>query len=259
MAVTWVSRVSVYLAMALALTVPGAQSVQAQQGALEKAVASANVDAGARYALRCKACHTVDKGGANRLGPNLWGVTGRNQASARGYNYSPAFRKLTGAWSLDALDTFLADPRKFAPGNRMAFAGITNSKQRHDVLAYLGSLSDKQVQQTKPAAGQAGQEPSLADELGLAAGEGREDVAALCSACHSMAIVHQQALDRDRWDELMSWMTNTQGMPALLGEERKRVVDYLVEHFGPQARRSQPNAMNPMMPGMPAMPLPQPK
>lgn len=236
----------------------------AQQAALDQALAQADVKAGERFALRCKACHTLDKGGANRLGPNMWDVIGRKQSSVKGYNYSPAFKKLTGTWTLSALDAFLTDPRKYAPGNRMAFPGIKSERQRHQLLAYLKTLSDTPAQpksDAKPAAAAAApaaSEPSFADELGLPSGNGREDVAALCAACHSMAIVRQQGLDRDRWDELMSWMTNTQGMPALLGEQRKLVVDYLAKNYGPQARQPRSNPMNPMMPRLPAMPLPPP-
>ena len=248
------------LAGAAALLLP-AGLAGAQQGALEKSVAGADAAAGKRYALRCKACHTLDKGGANRLGPNLWMVVGRKQAAVKGFNFSPAFRKLAGAWSLAELDAFLANPRKYAPGNRMAFAGAKSERQRHQLLSYLTSLSDT-PRRTKPevaAKPGAADGPSLADELGLPKGKGREDVAALCAACHSLSIVRQQGLDRDRWNELMTWMTEKQGMPAMESRQRKAVVDYLAQNFGPQSRRGRPNAMNPMMPSMPAMPLPMPK
>ncbi len=245
----------------LAFVMPLTGPVQAQQNELQKAVAAADVQAGKRYALRCKACHTLDKGGANRLGPNLWEIVGRKQTSVKKFKYSPAFKKLTGVWNVQELDAFLTNPRKYARGNRMAFAGIKQKKRRHQLLAYLASLSDKTPKTKAPvkrtAVAKGG--PSLADELKLATGNGREEVAALCSACHSLAIVRQQGLDRDRWDELMTWMTKKQGMPELKGKERTLVVQYLAKNFGPQSRKSRPSVMNPMMPRLSTMPLPTPK
>jgi cytochrome c len=241
----------------------------AETGDLQKQVAGGNVEAGERLAMRCKACHTLDKDGANKLGPNLWGVIGRPKATVGGFTYSNALTKLDGSWTLEELDKFLTDPRRYAPGNRMAFAGLRKAGQRHDLLAYLSTLGDK-----KPAIGTseataktdsdkpAEAEPTFADELGLPKGEGREDVAALCSACHSLLIVKQQGLDADRWDGLMDWMTEKQGMPALEPEDRTRIVSYLAEHYGPQSssRSMSPmNPMNPMMPTMPRMPAMPPQ
>jgi cytochrome c len=235
--------------------------VYAQQATVDKSVATADAEAGKRYALRCKACHTLDKGGANRLGPNLWNIVGRKKSSVAKFNYSPAFRKLEGVWSLEQLDGFMSDPRKFVPQTRMVFPGIKNASQRHNLLAYLATLSDTPPR-SKSVAGKAATAagaPSMADELNLPQGAGREDVAAICAACHSLSIVRQQGLDEDRWDELMTWMTEKQGMPELEAQQRKNVVSYLAKHFGPQSRQSRPNAMNPMMPSMPSMPLPMPK
>lgn len=247
----------------------------AQQTPLEKSISAADAGAGKRYALRCKACHTMDKGGANRLGPNLWDIVGRKQSSVKGFNYSPVFRKLTGSWSLQELDAFMTNPRKYATGTRMTFAGVKNAGQRHNLLAYLATLTDKpsvsSPSANKPSANKpsairtspkqttaATNDPSLADELDLPQGKGREDVAAICSACHSLSIVRQQGLDADRWDDLMTWMTEKQGMPELEVDQRKNVVSYLAKNFGPQSRQSRPNAMNPMMPRMPSMPMPMP-
>lgn len=248
---------------------PGAQQAMAQDDGVAAKVAAADAKAGERYALRCKACHTMTEGGANKLGPNIWDVVGRKKASVKGYKYSPAFQKLDGNWTLADLDAFLLNPRKAVPRNKMAFAGIRNDRQRYNVIAYLQTLSNtpvktpakpaaKKDEGTKKASAPATDVPSLADELGLPKGEGREQVAALCSACHSMNIVRQQGLDRERWDDLMTWMSEKQGMPALTGSDRKQVVDYLAANYGPQSRSRAVNPMNPMMPRMPAMPVPQP-
>jgi len=230
-------------------------STVAQEASLQKTIANSNANVGKRYALRCKACHTLNKGGANRLGPNLWGIVGRKQASTKGVKYSKAFKGLKSNWSLTELDKFLANPRKYAPGNRMAFAGVRKASQRYGLIAYLATLTDappstaKAKQSTRIAARPDG--PSLADELKLPNGSGRETVAAICSACHSLKIVQQQGLDKSRWDELMDWMTEKQGMPALSNPDRKKVVNYLASNYGPQSRSRRINPMSPMMPRMP--------
>lgn len=73
--------------------------------------------------------------------------------------------------------------------------------------------------------------------LGLPEDTGREEVVAFCGACHSLKLVTQQRLPRYRWEELMVWMTEKQGMPKLEPQEEKLVVDYLAEHLGPPTRR----------------------
>lgn len=72
---------------------------------------------------------------------------------------------------------------------------------------------------------------------GVAAHEGREEVVAYCGACHSLKLVTQQRLPRYRWEELMVWMHEKQGMPKLPEEEEQLIVDYLAEHLGPPPRR----------------------
>lgn len=86
---------------------------------------------------RCVACHTVDKGGQNGLGPNLHGVVGRAVAAAPNFGYSPALRAKGGTWDAAALDTFLTAPAKAIPGNRMAFAGIPEAAEREALILYL--------------------------------------------------------------------------------------------------------------------------
>ncbi|MFZ1679858.1 MAG: cytochrome c family protein [Rhizobiaceae bacterium] len=95
-------------------------------------------DRGGKVFAKCKACHLTDEGGANRVGPNLWGVFGRTVASTPGFAYSEALAALSGqAWDAAFLDAYLADPRKAVPGNKMAFAGLKDPGDRHDVIAYL--------------------------------------------------------------------------------------------------------------------------
>jgi cytochrome c2 len=105
-------------------------------------VADADPAAGERAFRQCAACHTVDQGGQNRVGPNLWNVFGADIGTHEGFNYSDALTGLEGIWTVDKLNAYLENPRGFAPGNRMAFAGLRNEADRAAVIAYLHSLSD---------------------------------------------------------------------------------------------------------------------
>ena len=105
-------------------------------------LASSDVKRGETAAKKCQACHTFEKGGANRVGPNLWGVVGRARATEAGFNYSAAMKAKGGDWSVDDLNHFLTSPKAFVPGTAMGFAGISKGSERADVIAYLNSLSD---------------------------------------------------------------------------------------------------------------------
>jgi cytochrome c len=109
---------------------------------IEKLLASADVTRGENVAKQCQACHTFDKGGPNRTGPNLWGVVGRARGSEAGFNYSAAMKAKGGSWTYDELNKFLTGPRNYIPGTAMTFAGLARPAQRADVIAYLNSLSD---------------------------------------------------------------------------------------------------------------------
>jgi cytochrome c len=92
---------------------------------------------GAQVFKRCTACHTIDKGGTNGVGPNLHGVFGRPVGSAPGFVYSAAMRAKGGVWDEAALDTYLTAPARAIPGNRMAFAGISEPAERQALILYL--------------------------------------------------------------------------------------------------------------------------
>ena len=102
---------------------------------------SANVDNGARIFRRCQACHKLEDG-ANGVGPHLYGVVGRDIASADGFNYSDALSGIDGAWTLDQLSAWIENPREFAPGNRMGFAGLKDEQDRADLMAYLQTIGN---------------------------------------------------------------------------------------------------------------------
>ena len=90
----------------------------------------------------CIACHNFNEGGANKVGPLLYGVVGRQQASASGYAYSAALKSHTGKWTYAELNKWLLKPSAYAPGTKMAYAGISNDQIRADVIDYLHTLSN---------------------------------------------------------------------------------------------------------------------
>ncbi|ACA16116.1 cytochrome c class I [Methylobacterium sp. 4-46] len=113
-------------------------------------LASADAAKGQSAAKKCAACHNFDKGGANKVGPNLWGVVGRPKGSHEGFNYSAAMKAKGGDWSYEDLDQFIHNPKGYVQGTIMAFAGVSSGAERADILAYLKTLSDKPVDFPKP-------------------------------------------------------------------------------------------------------------
>ena len=97
-------------------------------------------------------CHTLEKNGPNKVGPNLWGVVDRPRASHPGYDYSSAMKAKGGKWTFDELDQFLTLPQGYIPATKMTFPGIENAKQRADLIAYLRTQSDNPVPLPKSAA-----------------------------------------------------------------------------------------------------------
>jgi cytochrome c len=115
-------------------------------------LANASSEQGHTAARVCETCHTFEKGGPNRVGPNLWGVVDRKKASEAGFNYSAAMKSAGGTWTFDDLNKFLTNPRQDIPGTAMTFAGINRDRQRADVIAYLRTLSDNPAPLPKVAA-----------------------------------------------------------------------------------------------------------
>lgn len=106
-------------------------------------LAKADVAAGQHSTMQlgCVACHNFVEGGPNGLGPNLYGVVGRPQASHPGYTYSAALKAKGGEWTYDLLNTWLTKPAAYAPGTKMSFAGIADPHVRANVIAYLRTLA----------------------------------------------------------------------------------------------------------------------
>lgn len=183
-------------------------------------LASANADTGMAASRKCMGCHTVEKGGANKLGPNLYDVVDRLIGSHEGFNYSAALAedKAEGKlWTYANLDHFLLAPKEFAPGTKMSFGGVKSDQERADIIAYLRSLSDapkplpEGVAAAAPAAAAPAAEPqqsaqaepaapaaapaaaplppgAVATFTAAQATAGEADYAARCAMCHGEAL-----------------------------------------------------------------------
>lgn len=105
-------------------------------------LAAADVKRGETSFKKCATCHTPEKGGANRVGPNLWDVVGAKKGHIAGFAYSTALTGKGGEWDYEALNQFIANPKGYINGTKMSFAGIKKPEERADLIAYLRSLAD---------------------------------------------------------------------------------------------------------------------
>jgi len=136
--------VPVLLAGALTLAGCGKSDTPADapptgEPSVEAPAAQPTTAMGEQVFKRCVACHTIDKGGANGIGPNLHGVVGRAVASHSGFSYSGAMKAKGGVWDAATLDTYLEAPMKAVPGTRMSFAGVIDAADRKALILYLES------------------------------------------------------------------------------------------------------------------------
>lgn len=157
-----------------------------QEGAAEEAqvplanlLAQADAGKGESVAKKCQQCHTFEAGGANKIGPNLHNVVGRELGAVDGFAYSGALKEKGGTWDYEALSQFIADPKGFISGTKMAFPGIKRADQRADLLLYLRQQGDsppplpEPVAQAKPEApaGQEGAPSAESNAPGADSGE----------------------------------------------------------------------------------------
>jgi cytochrome c len=123
--------------------IPGVESSEGGAAAavvpIGNMMAAADMSKGEAIFKKCVACHTIAQGGANGIGPNLWATVGKPLASHAGFAYSDALKSKGGTWTFEALNEWLANPKKFAPGNKMTFAGLGNPEERAAVMLYLNS------------------------------------------------------------------------------------------------------------------------
>ena len=115
-------------------------------------LATADIAKGEAIFKKCVACHTIAAGGANGIGPNLHGTLGKPLASHAGFAYSDALKSKGGTWTFEAMSEWLANPKKYAPGNKMTFAGLGNPEERAAVLLYINSQGSNLPLPAAPAA-----------------------------------------------------------------------------------------------------------
>ena len=99
--------------------------------------AAGDVVRGEKLFHECRACHSVERGPSTMLGPSLAGVFGRKAGTLEEFRYSPAMKRSSITWSPEALETYLADPQKAVPGNRMPYAGLPEERDRADLIMYM--------------------------------------------------------------------------------------------------------------------------
>jgi cytochrome c len=110
-------------------------------------MATADARRGGRLFGTCAACHTIGEGAGDRGGPNLHGVVGRTMGwGSERFSYTEVLRDKGGVWDADALDRWLANPQRFAPGTSMIFAGVPDGNDRADIIAYLAANSSGATQ-----------------------------------------------------------------------------------------------------------------
>lgn len=110
---------------------------------VDSLLATADAAAGQKTGKACLTCHSVDKGGSTRIGPNLWNVINRPVGQVAGFHYSSAFKKINvKAWSYHELNEWLYSPSAEAPGTTMSFAGLKKTQDRANVIAWLRTLAD---------------------------------------------------------------------------------------------------------------------
>ena len=145
---------------------------------IEARMQTADATKGEAVFKKCGACHNDDNGGANALGPNLWGVVGKPHAAHPGFAYSDAIKGKPGDWTFAALDEWLASPKKYAPGTKMTFAGLGDPMDRANVIAFLNSHGSNLPMPAAPAAAAAGDKAGVdAKAKGEAAGAGAQKAA----------------------------------------------------------------------------------
>ncbi len=234
---------------AATLAVACALSAAPAAADLAERLANADIGSGEASAQICMACHSMDADRSARIGPPLFGIVGAPVAADPDHRYSDAMLGFGGEWTVDRLDIYLRSPMDAIPGNMMGFPGIPNDQDRANLIAYLGTLADTPLTPEEMAAmadpemssdsdGEAPEDASetvgdAGPDFGVLVDEpGVEATFYACTACHSEMIVAQQGLTRERWDKLLDWMVEEQGMVELDADRRAEILDYLSVHYG---------------------------
>ena len=142
---------------------------------IEFFLASADPAQGEQVFKKCTACHTIDQGAPNQLGPNLWGTMGAPIAHVAGFAYSDALKSKGGTWDWNTMSEWLKSPRSFAPGTKMTFAGLSNPEERAALLLYMNQKSGSPLPVPAAPAAPAGGE-AVGGDAGKAAAAGEGDI-----------------------------------------------------------------------------------
>ena len=116
-------------------------SVSSESGNIMALFASVSAAEGEKVFKKCAACHSIAEGGANKIGPALWGVIGRKSGSVANYKYSKALAAHSKNWSFEEMNGFLIKPKEWIKGTKMSFAGLKNAKDRAAVILYMNENS----------------------------------------------------------------------------------------------------------------------
>ena len=139
-------------------------------------LATADIAKGEAAFKKCAACHTIAQGGPNGIGPNLWASMGKPHGHVAGFSYSDALKSVPGNWDFEGMDKWLANPKKYAPGTKMTFAGLGNPEERANLIAYLNAQGSNLPLPPPPAADAAA--PAADAATGEAAAAPAADAAA---------------------------------------------------------------------------------
>jgi len=161
-------------------------------------LATADAAKGENVFKKCAACHNADPGGANALGPALHGTLGGPVAAHPGFAYSDALKGIGGTWDWDKMSAWLANPKKFAPGTKMTFAGLSNPQDRADVMMFLNSRGGKLTVPPPPAAGAApaGETPAADVAAGKAGTDAEKQAAEDAVGAGGQKAKNQPVLNR---------------------------------------------------------------
>ena len=136
-------------------------------------LATADAAAGEQVFKKCTACHNADPGGANALGPGLYGVMGNPVAAHPGFAFTDALKSKGGTWDWETMSAWLASPKKFAPGTKMTFAGISNPQDRANLMAFLNSRDASPLPlPAAPAETASADQPANSDPAGTGPNDG---------------------------------------------------------------------------------------
>ena len=236
---------------------------------IEARLAKADVAKGEASAAKCKSCHTMNQGGANGIGPNLWGIVGDAVAAGRGgFAFSDDLKKVGGKFDWAVLDKWLANPKAMAAGTKMTFAGLPDAQERANLIAYLNTQGSNLPMPAVPAEAAAPAAGAAAAVVGDAA-KGEASFAK-CKSCHTinqggangigpnLFAVYGDAVGQGRggfafsddlkkvggkWDDasLDKWLTSPRGLAAGTkmtfagisdAQERANIIAYLKAQGG---------------------------